>query len=95
MDVDAASSFTAETMALQRAFESHRPSRSRLFSDPHADAFLRPRMRWMAASDLSTKDAGRQLFGNLHRTERGSALYRVVVADIKSHTGPACTTNLP
>jgi methyltransferase (TIGR00027 family) len=50
MDVDAPSSFTAETMALQRAFESHRPSKSRLFSDPYADAFLRPWMRWMAAA---------------------------------------------
>jgi methyltransferase (TIGR00027 family) len=50
MDVDAPSSFTAETMALQRAFESHRPSGSRLFSDPYADAFLRPWMRWLAAA---------------------------------------------
>jgi methyltransferase (TIGR00027 family) len=50
MDVDAPSSFTAETMALQRAFESHRPSTSRLFSDPYADAFLRPWMRWLAVA---------------------------------------------
>jgi methyltransferase (TIGR00027 family) len=50
MDVDAPSSFTAETMALQRAFESHRPPKSRLFRDPYADAFLRPWMRWMAAA---------------------------------------------
>jgi len=50
MDVDAPSSFTAETMALQRAFESHRPPESRLFSDPYADAFLRSWMRWMAAA---------------------------------------------
>jgi methyltransferase (TIGR00027 family) len=50
MDVDAPSSFTAETMALQRAFESHRPSQSRLFSDPYADAFLRPWMRWLATA---------------------------------------------
>ncbi|MGB8211264.1 MAG: SAM-dependent methyltransferase [Mycobacterium sp.] len=50
MDVDAPSSFTAETMALQRAFESHRPPTSRLFNDPYADAFLRPWMRWMAAA---------------------------------------------
>jgi methyltransferase (TIGR00027 family) len=53
MDVDAPSSFTAETMALQRAFESHRRSRSRLFSDPYADAFLRPWMRWMAAASAT------------------------------------------
>jgi methyltransferase (TIGR00027 family) len=33
-------------------------------------------------TDVSTKDAGRQLFGKLHRTEQGSALYRVVIADI-------------
>jgi methyltransferase (TIGR00027 family) len=50
MDIDAPSSFTAETMALQRAFESHRPATSRLFNDPYADAFLRPWMRWMAAA---------------------------------------------
>jgi methyltransferase (TIGR00027 family) len=50
MDADAPSSFTAETMALQRAFESHRRSKSRLFSDPYADAFLRPWMRWMATA---------------------------------------------
>jgi methyltransferase (TIGR00027 family) len=50
MDTDAPSSFTAETMALQRAFESHRRSKSRLFSDPYADAFLRPWMRWMATA---------------------------------------------
>jgi methyltransferase (TIGR00027 family) len=53
VDVDAPSSFTAETMALQRAFESHRPSKSRLFSDPYADAFLRPWMRWMAAASAA------------------------------------------
>jgi methyltransferase (TIGR00027 family) len=34
------SSFTAETMALQRAFETHRPARTRLFEDPYADKFL-------------------------------------------------------
>jgi methyltransferase (TIGR00027 family) len=50
MDIDAPSSFTAETMALQRAFESNRPSASRLFNDPYADAFLRPWMRWLAAA---------------------------------------------
>jgi methyltransferase (TIGR00027 family) len=50
MDVDAPSSFTAETMALQRAFESHRAAKSRLFTDPYADAFLRPWMRGMAAA---------------------------------------------
>lgn len=33
-------------------------------------------------SDVSTKDTGRQLFAPLHRTEQGSALYRVVVADV-------------
>ncbi|HEY2450207.1 MAG TPA: class I SAM-dependent methyltransferase [Mycobacterium sp.] len=40
-------------MALERAFESHRPSKSRLFSDPYADAFLRPWMRWMAAASAT------------------------------------------
>jgi methyltransferase (TIGR00027 family) len=34
------SSTTAVTVALQRAFESHRPRARRLFSDPYADAFL-------------------------------------------------------
>jgi methyltransferase (TIGR00027 family) len=34
------SSSTATTMALQRAFESHRPRAKRLFSDPYAEAFL-------------------------------------------------------
>jgi methyltransferase (TIGR00027 family) len=50
MDVDARASFTAETMALQRAFESHRPAKSRLFTDPYADAFLRPWMRALATA---------------------------------------------
>ena len=50
MDADARASFTAETMALQRAFASHRPAKSRLFTDPYADAFLRPWMRGMAAA---------------------------------------------
>jgi methyltransferase (TIGR00027 family) len=53
VDVDAPSSFTAETMALQRAFESHRPVRSRLFNDPYADAFLRPWMRWLATASAT------------------------------------------
>jgi methyltransferase (TIGR00027 family) len=43
-------SFTAETMALQRSFESHRPPAQRLFSDPFADAFLRPRLRMLAVA---------------------------------------------
>lgn len=34
------SSFTAETMALQRAFESHGTPQSRLFVDQYADAFV-------------------------------------------------------
>jgi len=41
-------SFTAETMALQRSFESHRPPSQRLFTDPYADAFLRPTLRTLA-----------------------------------------------
>ena len=43
--MQAAPSVTAETMALQRAFESHEPRRRRLFTDPYADAFLRPSLR--------------------------------------------------
>src|SRR5262245_24065452 len=36
----ARASFTAQTVALQRAFESRRPPRTRLFHDPYADAYL-------------------------------------------------------
>lgn len=42
------SSFTAETVALQRAFESVRPPGQRLFDDPYAVAFLRPGLRVLA-----------------------------------------------
>jgi methyltransferase (TIGR00027 family) len=42
------SSFTAETVALQRAFESARPAGERLFCDPYAAAFLRPGLRVLA-----------------------------------------------
>jgi len=44
------SSFTAETVALQRAFESARPAQERLFCDPYAVAFLRPGLRVLAAA---------------------------------------------
>lgn len=44
------SSFTAETVALQRAFESARPAGQRLFCDPYAVAFLRPGLRLLAAA---------------------------------------------
>lgn len=43
-------SFTAETMALQRAFESRRPPGRRLFEDPYAEAFLRPALRALATA---------------------------------------------
>lgn len=43
-------SVTAETMALQRSFESHEPARRRLFADPYAEAFLRPSFRALAAA---------------------------------------------
>ncbi len=46
--MEAVPSFTAETMALQRSFESHRPNGRRLFCDPYADAFLRPSLRALA-----------------------------------------------
>jgi methyltransferase (TIGR00027 family) len=42
------SSKTAEYMALFRALESKRPSRTRLFADPLATDFLRPSMKRMA-----------------------------------------------
>ncbi|WP_147404252.1 class I SAM-dependent methyltransferase [Nocardia panacis] len=41
-------SFTAETMALQRALESARPEGTRLFTDPFAVSFL-SRPLWLAA----------------------------------------------
>jgi methyltransferase (TIGR00027 family) len=43
------SSFTAETMALQRAFESNRATHDRLFTDAHAEAFLHGTLRMVAA----------------------------------------------
>jgi O-methyltransferase involved in polyketide biosynthesis len=43
------SSFTADTVALQRAFESARPPGQRLFSDPYAVELLRPALRVLAA----------------------------------------------
>lgn len=46
--MESRASFTAETMALQRAFESHRPAARRLFDDPYATAFLRPSLRVLA-----------------------------------------------
>ncbi|MFB8002603.1 SAM-dependent methyltransferase [Nocardia sp. NPDC056000] len=42
-------SFTAQTMALQRAMETALPERSRLFSDPLATAFLSGPLRGAAA----------------------------------------------
>jgi methyltransferase (TIGR00027 family) len=50
VESDARASFTAETVALQRAFESKRPAGSRLFVDPYAGAFLRPALRVLAAA---------------------------------------------
>ena len=41
-------SYTAATMALQRAFESDRPSGSRLFCDPYAEAFTSGPLRFLA-----------------------------------------------
>ncbi len=46
--MDSGASFTAETMALYRACESRRPAAARLFSDPYAEAFLRPSLRVLA-----------------------------------------------
>jgi methyltransferase (TIGR00027 family) len=84
MDADAASSFTAETMALQRAFESHRPARSRLFTDPYADAFLRPWMRGMAAASAMPilRGAATRLFdAKTGPGPRPSAIIRTRVID--------------
>ncbi|MET9488139.1 SAM-dependent methyltransferase [Nocardia sp. NPDC006630] len=44
-----APSFTAQTMALQRAMETARPANSRLFTDPLATAFLSGPLRGVAA----------------------------------------------
>jgi methyltransferase (TIGR00027 family) len=41
-------SYTAATMALQRAFESNRPSATRLFCDPYAEAFTSGSLRFLA-----------------------------------------------
>lgn len=41
-------SFTAQTMAFQRALESARPTESRLFTDPLATRFLSPPLRALA-----------------------------------------------
>jgi methyltransferase (TIGR00027 family) len=41
-------SFTAETVALMRALETHRGPGRRLFSDPHAEPFTRGRLRVLA-----------------------------------------------
>jgi methyltransferase (TIGR00027 family) len=38
---------TAEYMALFRALEHARPPKTRLFTDPFAQAFLGPRLRWL------------------------------------------------
>ena len=46
-------SFTAETVALQRSFESHRPASERLFCDPYADAFLRPALHVLATASAA------------------------------------------
>ena len=84
MDSDAPSSFTAETMALQRAFESHRPAKSRLFADPYADAFLRPWMRGMAAASAIPilRDVATRLFdAKTGPGPRPSAIIRTRVID--------------
>ncbi len=41
-------SYTAATMALQRAFESNLPPASRLFCDPYAEAFTSGSLRFLA-----------------------------------------------
>jgi methyltransferase (TIGR00027 family) len=41
-------SFTAETVALMRALETHRGAGRRLFVDPHAEPFTRGRLRVLA-----------------------------------------------
>ncbi|MBP2330563.1 methyltransferase (TIGR00027 family) [Kibdelosporangium banguiense] len=46
--MESRSSFTAETVALLRAFESYRPPGRRLFCDPYAAGFLRLWLRVLA-----------------------------------------------
>jgi methyltransferase (TIGR00027 family) len=41
-------SYTAATMALQRAFESNRPPATRLFCDPYAEVFTSGSLRFLA-----------------------------------------------
>ena len=41
-------SFTAETVALMRALETHRGAGRRLFVDPYAEPFTRGRLRVLA-----------------------------------------------
>lgn len=53
------SSRTAEYMALFRALESKRPPSSRLFSDPFAADFLRPKLKW--AVSLAALPGGNKL----------------------------------
>jgi methyltransferase (TIGR00027 family) len=86
-------SFTAETVALQRAFESRRPATSRLFVDPYAEAFLRPSLRLLAAA--SGVAVLRRIATGLYDTVGGpgprpSAVVRTWVID-EAVTGAAAT----
>jgi methyltransferase (TIGR00027 family) len=57
-------SFTAQTMALQRAMETARPRSSRLFDDPLARDFLHGPLR--AAAALSALPVGRRIIPALY-----------------------------
>ncbi len=81
--METVASVTAETMALQRSFESHRP-RGRLFDDPFADAFLRP--AWRALAGASGVPALRRTALGLYdwaggRGPRPSAIVRTKMID--------------
>jgi len=62
-------STTAVTVALQRAFESHRPRERRLFSDPYADAFLHG--GWSALAGLCRVPGLGRLVERLYDTVAG------------------------
>jgi methyltransferase (TIGR00027 family) len=62
-------STTAVTVALQRAFESHRPRERRLFSDPYAEAFLHG--GWSAVAGFSRIPGLGRLVERLYDTVAG------------------------
>ncbi|HLN41775.1 MAG TPA: SAM-dependent methyltransferase [Acidimicrobiales bacterium] len=82
--MESVASVTAETMALQRSFESHGARRRRLFTDPFADDFLRP--SWRALATASGVPILRRLAVGVYdsvggRGPRPSAVVRTKIID--------------